>query len=120
MLLLSQTYLPLKAIENKHILGWQGLTTALIQKHLPITIPSIKGYLKQEKQGLQSTSNSTSEDFQPTDEDIYPTSDSPNIKTYDTIYSITSKITRLPWTLQEGSLISLVEAMSIYLWLSLW
>ena len=57
-------------------------------KHLPLTIATVKGNLKQEKQGLQSTSiiNSIT-----TDMNMYPAPDEPNLKTYDAIYSITSK-----------------------------
>ena len=35
--------------------SWPGLTADLIQKHLPLSIPTAKGYLNQEKQVLQST-----------------------------------------------------------------
>ena len=43
----------LKAIKNNHFIGWPGLNSNLITKHLTPTIASIKGHLKQEKQGLQ-------------------------------------------------------------------
>ena len=80
----------LKAIKNNHFIGWPGLTATLIQKHLTPTIASIKGHLKQEKQGLQSTS--TKLPFPSfSDEDMNPPSDIPNIKTHDVILSITSK-----------------------------
>ena len=81
----------LKAIKNNHFIGWPGLTSTLIQKHLPLTIPTIKGHLKQERQGLQSTSKSTIEPQFFTNEDMYPSSDHPNIKSNDAIYSISSK-----------------------------
>ena len=80
-------YTFLKAVKRNHFLGWPGLTPALIQKHLPLTQATIKGHLKQEQQGLQSTKQSTS--F--LEEDMYPIPDTPNIKTHDVIYAITSK-----------------------------
>ena len=54
-------------------------------KHLPVSASTEKGHLKQERQGLQST-----KDTDPTiiDDDFYPPSPSPNIKTHDVIYSL--------------------------------
>ena len=45
----------LKAIKNNHFHTWPGLDTDLIQKHLDTSPHTVKGHLKQEKQGLQST-----------------------------------------------------------------
>ena len=78
----------LKAIKNNHFIGWPGLSASLISKHLPLTIATAKGHIKQERQGLQSTSKAN---LLTHDMDMYPTPDVPNIKTHDVIYSITSK-----------------------------
>ena len=78
----------LKAIQNNHFLGWPGLTTSLIKKHLPITSVTTKGYLKQERQGLQPTSKMQSVTAE---EDMYTQSDILNVKTHDAIFSIISK-----------------------------
>ena len=44
-----------KAIDINYFLGWPGLTSKLIQKHLPPTVATESGHLGQEKHGLQST-----------------------------------------------------------------
>lgn len=79
----------LKAIKNNHFIGWPGFTESLVLKHLPLTIATAKGHLKQERQGLQSTSKANS--IIDENLDMYPPPDEPNLKTYDAIYSITSK-----------------------------
>ena len=43
-----------KAIDKGHFITWPGLTSQLVRKHLPPSIPTAKGHLKQERQGLQS------------------------------------------------------------------
>ena len=83
------THTFLKAIKNNHFVGWPGLTLDLIKKHLPLTPATVKGHLKQETQGIQSTTKIIQEPFQ--DIDMYPSSDTPNKKTHDVIYSITTK-----------------------------
>ena len=54
---------------------------------LPLTTATIKGHLRQEQQGLQSTKQSTT--F--LDSDMYPLSDTPNVKTHDVVYAVTTK-----------------------------
>ena len=44
-----------KAIKNNFLTTFPGLTEKLIDKHLPISIPTEMGHLRQEKQHLQST-----------------------------------------------------------------
>jgi hypothetical protein len=45
----------INAINNGNFVTWPGLTSSLISKHLPPSIPTIKGHLKQEQQNLRST-----------------------------------------------------------------
>ena len=45
----------IKAIENNFFLGWPGLTSQLIKKHLPPSTSTVAGHMKQEQQGLRST-----------------------------------------------------------------
>ena len=37
----------INAIKRNHVVSWPGLTADLIQKHLPLSIPTAKGYLNQ-------------------------------------------------------------------------
>ena len=43
------------AIKKGYFMTWPGLTTELIQKYLPTSVPTIKGHIKQEQQNLRST-----------------------------------------------------------------
>ena len=45
----------IKAIQNNNFITWPGLTTKLIQRHLPPSIATEKGHIRQEYSGLQST-----------------------------------------------------------------
>ena len=45
----------LKAIKNNQFLTWPGLTTTLVNKHLPPTLPTVQGHLHRERKNLQST-----------------------------------------------------------------
>ena len=45
----------IQAINNGNFVTWPGLTSNLISKHLPPSIPTIKGHIKQEQQNLRST-----------------------------------------------------------------
>ena len=45
----------LKAIKNNHFTYWPGLDAELVNRHLTTNINTVKGHLKQERQGLQST-----------------------------------------------------------------
>jgi hypothetical protein len=49
----------LKAIEAGYFTTWPGLTTDLVKKHLPKSLASAKGHLRQERQGLRSTQTTT-------------------------------------------------------------
>ena len=69
-----------QAIKNNFLTTFPGLTEALVQKHLPTSVATELGHLKQEKQHLQSTSSTKDSDFFPPRE----------AKTNDVIYAITS------------------------------
>jgi hypothetical protein len=45
----------IKAINNNNFLTWPGLTAKLIKKHLPPSIATATGHIRQEYSGLQST-----------------------------------------------------------------
>ena len=45
----------LKAIKNNQFLTWPGLTTDLVNKHLPMSTATAQGHLHRERQKLQST-----------------------------------------------------------------
>ena len=81
-----------KAIDNNHFSTWPGLTSQLIMKHLPTNPAMVQGHLKQEQQGLQSTTpkrphTSTSTNINNT-EDIFPLLPSPNLRKHNVAYAI--------------------------------
>ena len=90
----------IKAIENNQFATWPGLNTRLIKKHLPPSIATAQGHLKQERHGLQSTKGkNNTKDIkiikQPTDsqeqtilDDYFPQSASPNVKTQEVLYTL--------------------------------
>ncbi len=49
----------LAAIKNGHLASFPGLTTELIQKHLPPSTATDKGHLHRVRQGFQSTRSNT-------------------------------------------------------------
>ena len=108
-----------KAIKKNHFTTWPGLTEQLVSKHLPKSVATAEGHLNQEQQGLQSTKMQKnkiikpnheeviSNFFQPSknpvktaiqqkfesitdDDDYFPKSDSPNIKTNEVLYCLAS------------------------------
>ena len=79
-----------KAIQNNHFTTWPGLTVSLVRKHLSPSIATAKGHLKQERQGLQSTKAPPPS----TDDDFFPLSPEPNIKSNQAIYSIIDSPTK--------------------------
>ena len=46
-----------QTIRKNYFITWPGLEPKLIDTHLPDSVPTAKGHLRQEYQGLQSTSN---------------------------------------------------------------
>ena len=84
-----------RAIDNNHFSTWSGLTLQLIWKHLPVSLAMVQGHLKQEQQGLQSTSplkrpnpDATSSNHTNINDDIFPLSPTPNKQTHDVAYAI--------------------------------
>ena len=49
----------IKAIKNNHFTTWPGLSPELVRKHLPPSVATAEGHMKQERQGLQSTKTKT-------------------------------------------------------------
>ena len=49
----------LKAINRSAYLTWPGLSSKLIKKHLPKSIPTAKGHLKMSRQNVRSTTPQT-------------------------------------------------------------
>jgi hypothetical protein len=44
-----------RAIKNGHFTSWPGLTVDVIKNHLPRSVATVQGHLHQERQGLQTT-----------------------------------------------------------------
>ena len=84
----------LRAIKNNHFTTWPGLTPQLVNKCLPAIIATELGHLNQQKQGLQSTKNQSDHHVQVKLEDhmtdAFPTPNSPNLKTNEVVYSLTT------------------------------
>ena len=71
-----------KAIQKNFLDSFPGLTESLISKHLPPSIATELGHLRQERQHLQSTASPL-----PSNDDWFPQRET---KTNDIIYAITS------------------------------
>jgi hypothetical protein len=79
----------IRAVKNNHFTTWPGLDAYSIKKHLTKSIATQLGHLNQERQGLQSTKVPFVAIKQEDDDDnFFPQSDTPNIKTNDAAYSI--------------------------------
>lgn len=74
-----------KAIKNGNFATWPGLTEKLVTKFLAPSIATARGHMKQERQHLQSTKNSKPIVY---DDNFFPDSDIPNIRTDDVLYTI--------------------------------
>ena len=101
----------IKAIKNKHLITWPGLTEGLVKKHLGPCLATAKGHIHQERQNLQSTKvnhnmkkqlieqkekqeqdriqHNNSEDKTC---DFFPAPESPNIRTNMVMYMLVEKI----------------------------
>ena len=44
-----------KSIDARYFATWSGLTSKLVRKHLPKLLATAKGYLKQDRQNIEST-----------------------------------------------------------------
>ena len=62
----------------------------LIQKRLPLSIPTAKGNLNQDKQGLQSTKTLSDPQNENTSDYLYPSAPTPNDRTHNAVYSVIS------------------------------
>ena len=71
-----------KAVKNGNFQTWPGLTPELITKYLQPTVATHYGHMKQERQNLQSTQQSTNFDF-------FPSPEEPNIQTNELMATIT-------------------------------
>jgi hypothetical protein len=81
-----------KAIDKNYFLGWPGLTSKLIRKHLPPTVATESGHLRQEKHGLRSTKTPTTAaaaNISETD-DFFPIFNPQYKKTNDVCYTMFS------------------------------
>ena len=72
----------IKAIKNNFLSTFPGLTESLVKKHLPVSLATEMGHLKQERQHLQSTSITL-----PPDADHFPLQEQ---KTNDIICALTT------------------------------
>jgi hypothetical protein len=68
-----------KAIRNGNFITWPGIDSLSIDKHLPKSIASAKGHLKQERKNLQSTKPAIAAND---DDEFFPSPDTPNTKTF--------------------------------------
>ena len=76
----------IKAIDNNQFTTWPGLTAELVCKHLPLSIATTQGHLKQERQKLQSTqARQASALTKEISQDYFPKSDVPNKKCNEVI-----------------------------------
>ena len=81
-----------KAIDKNYFLGWPGLTSKLIKKHLPPSIATESGHMRQEKYGLQSTklpTTAAAANISETD-DFFPSIQPQYKKTNDICYAMFS------------------------------
>jgi hypothetical protein len=74
-----------QAIRNGNFISWTGINSLSIDKHLPKSIASAKGHLDQERKNLQSTKSTIATDDH---DDLFPTSETPNIKTFEACAAI--------------------------------
>ena len=80
----------INAIKINHFVSWPGLTAYLVWNKLPLSIPTAKVNLKQEKQGLQSTKTLSETQNDDTSDNLYPSSPTPNDRTHNVVYSAIS------------------------------
>ena len=74
----------LYATQNKHFTSWPGLSTKLINKHLPKRMATAQGHLDQDFKNQRSTKSTATEQ----DSDIAPVQEPDNIKTHDIMCKI--------------------------------
>ena len=77
------------AISNNNFSSWPGLTAKLINNHLPKSLFTYQGHMHKERQGLQSTKTAkTALTLAETLQDLFPTSETPNLKTHNVCYAL--------------------------------
>ena len=77
------------AISNNNFSSWPGLTAKLINNHLPKSLFTYQGHMHKERQGLQSTKIAkTALTLAETLQDLFPTSETPNLKMYNVCYAL--------------------------------
>ena len=82
----SPTSRPLiNSIKINHFFSWPGLTSELIRKKLPLSIPTAKVHLNQEKQGLRSTKTLSDPQNKYTGDNLYPSPPTTNDRTHNTV-----------------------------------
>ena len=88
----------IKAIKKHHFKSWPGLTVKLVRKSLPDSVATAKGHLNQERQGLQSTKTSKvpplDTELITEDDDMFPLSDTPNLKHHQVVYTIIDELSK--------------------------
>ena len=109
-----------KAIDKGNFITWPGLTSNLIKNNLPLVQATAKGHLNQERKNLQSTKpgiilnkNIKIEADIKQENDLFPSSDSPNNRTHQCFATIESFETtakaysdqtgRFPFTSSRGN-----------------
>ena len=69
--------------KRNRFVSWPRLTADLIQKHLPLSIPTAKYYFNQEKKGIRSNKTVSIPQNENNSDDYYPSTPNPNGRTYD-------------------------------------
>ena len=88
-----------RAIKNNNFVTWPGLTVDLINRHLPPSIATVRGHVHRERKHLQSSKSATlksdknahtiakpEDDPTGDDDDFFPPSPAPNVKTNQVAY----------------------------------
>ena len=81
----------LRAIKNGNMITWPGIHDINFNKHLTKSIASAKGHLNQERKNLQTTkpvADSSSPSPEDMDEDSFPASLNPPVKTHEVLATI--------------------------------
>ena len=82
-----------KAIDNKKIVTWPGLTSSLIRHHLSLSPATVQGHLHSQRKNLQSTKPPTKLESNKDVTDHFPTSSAPVTKSNQVVYVLIDKST---------------------------
>ena len=77
-----------KAISKQNFKTWPGLTTKLVNKHLPISEATVQGHIHRKRKNLQSTKNNN---LPLSDDDNFPTLPNPNKKSNEVAYLLINR-----------------------------